>query len=61
MKFCIPVVPAPVVTLTPIVPAASAGAVATICVADTTVKLLAATEPNATALAPDKLLPVSVT
>ena len=54
-------VPAPVVTLTPIVPAASAGAVATICVADTTVKLLAATEPNATALAPDKLLPVSVT
>ena len=42
-------------------PAASAGATAVICMAELTVKLVAATAPNWTAVAPVRLTPVIVT
>jgi len=54
-------VPAAVVTVTSTVPADPAGDSAVIDVAETTVKLFAATEPNLTALAPVKPVPVIVT
>ena len=54
-------VPPGVVTDTFTAPAAFAGVVAVIDVALTTVKLVAATPPNVTAVAPVKLVPVIVT
>ena len=54
-------VPPAVVTMTLTVPTASAGAIAVICVAELTVKLLAAVLPNITAVAPVKLAPVMTT
>ncbi len=53
--------PATVVTTTLTVPGASKGAVAEICVAEFTVKLVAAVDPKATAVAPVRLVPVMVT
>ena len=53
--------PAGVVTVMSTVPAASAGATAVICVAESTVKLVAAVLPKETAVAPVKLVPVMVT
>ena len=50
-----------VVTVTSTVPAAWAGVVAVIWVAETTVKLVAAVAPKSTAVAPVKLVPVMVT
>ena len=52
--------PPVVVTLTSTVPV-PAGEVAVICVAELTVKPVAAVPPKTTAVAPDKLLPVMVT
>ena len=49
------------VTVMSTVPALPAGDVAVICVALTTVKLLAAVTPNLTVVAPVKLVPVMVT
>jgi hypothetical protein len=43
------------------VPADAAGAVAVICVAESTVKLLAAPVPKLTAVAPFRFVPVIVT
>jgi hypothetical protein len=57
----IALVPLGVVTRTSTVPTGSAGATATIDVLEVTVKLAAAIEPNSTAVAPVKLLPVIVT
>ncbi len=54
-------VPPGVVTVTSTVPAVPAGAVAVMLVALLTVKLVAAVEPNLTAVAPVKLVPVIVT
>ena len=54
-------VPPRVITRTSTTPAACGGATAVICVAPLTVKLVAAVEPNSTALAPVKLVPVMVT
>jgi hypothetical protein len=54
-------VPPAVVTLTSTVPALPAGAVAVICVAEFTVKPVAAVAPNVTAVAPDRFVPVNVT
>jgi hypothetical protein len=54
-------VPLGVVTVTSMVPEASAGATAVIAVSDTIVKLVAAVAPNVTALAPVKFVPVIVT
>jgi hypothetical protein len=54
-------VPAGVVTVTSTVPAGAGGAVAVICVEDTTVKLVAGKVPNETPVAPEKLLPLIVT
>ena len=54
-------VPPGVVTVTSTVPAVSAGAVAVMLVALLTVKLVAAVEPNLTAVAPVRLVPVIVT
>jgi hypothetical protein len=54
-------VPPAVVTATSTVPALSAGEVAVICVALLIVKLVAAVDPNATAVAPLRLVPVIVT
>ena len=54
-------VPEAVVTVTLTVPAASAGSTAVICVAELTVKLVAAVLPNFTAVAPVKLVPVMTT
>src|SRR5262245_57599970 len=54
-------VPLGVVTVMWTVPADPAGASAVIWISETTVKLLAATPPNETAVAPRKLLPNSVT
>ncbi|BBH18908.1 hypothetical protein Back11_02530 [Paenibacillus baekrokdamisoli] len=54
-------VPPVVVTLTSTVPALPAGAVAVICVAEFTVKPVAAVAPNVTAVAPDRFVPVNVT
>ena len=53
--------PPVVVTVTSTVPAAPAGEVAVICVAEFTVNVVAATLPNCTALAPVKLAPVMTT
>lgn len=53
--------PPAVVTVTFTAPAEPAGDSAVIDVAETTVKLFAAAEPNLTALAPVKLVPVIVT
>jgi hypothetical protein len=52
--------PTDVVTKTPTVPL-PAGATAVICVAEATLKLVAATLPNVTAVAPVKFVPVMVT
>ena len=49
------------VTVTSTVPAASAGLVAVICVAETTITLVAAVVPKSTAVAPLKPVPVIVT
>ena len=54
-------VPYGVVTVTTTVPADPAGEAAVIEVLDTTVKLVAATPPKCTAVAPVKLVPVIVT
>jgi len=54
-------VPPGVVTVTCTVPAASGGDVAVIAVAELTVKLVAFVEPNLTAVAPVKFVPVIVT
>ena len=54
-------VPPGVVTVTSTAPAVSAGAVAVICEALTTVTLVATFEPNSTAVAPVRLVPVIVT
>ena len=53
--------PPGVVTVTSTVPLDSAGLVAVICVAETTVKLLAAVVPKSTAVAPLRPVPVIVT
>ena len=53
--------PPGVVTVTSTVPAACAGAVAVIWVAETTVKVVAAVAPKSTAVAPVKPVPVMVT
>jgi len=53
-------VPPAVVTVTSTVPAPSAGAVATICVAVSEV-MVAATEPKSATVAPERLVPVMVT
>ena len=53
--------PPGLVTVTSTVPADSAGLVAVICVAELTVKLLAAMVPKSTAVAPVKPVPVIVT
>ena len=53
--------PPAVVTVTSAVPAAPAGDVAVICVALFTVKPAAAVPPNFTLVAPEKLVPVTVT
>jgi hypothetical protein len=54
-------VPPAVVTVTSIAPALPVGVIAVIEVAELTVKLLAATEPNFTDVAPLKSVPVMVT
>ena len=54
-------VPPGVVTVTSTVPAAPAGEVAVIEVADTTVTPVASAVPNFTAVAPVRLVPVMVT
>ena len=54
-------VPPAVVTLTSTVPALPTGAVAVICVAELTVKPVAAVAPKVTAVAPLKFVPVMVT
>ena len=54
-------VPPGVVTVTSTVPAAPAGAVAVMEVVLLTVKVVAAVAPKATAVAPVKLVPVTVT
>ena len=54
-------VPPGVVTVTSTVPALPAGAVAVMLVALLIVKLVAAVEPNLTAVAPVRLVPVIVT
>ena len=54
-------VPPGVVTVTSTVPALPAGAVAVTCEALTTVTLVATFEPNSTAVAPVRLVPVIVT
>ena len=54
-------VPPGVITATSTAPAACAGVVAVMVFALTTVKLVAATPPNVTAVAPVKLVPVIVT
>ena len=48
-------------TTTSTAPAAWAGTTATIVLASTTVKLVAGTPPNVTAVAPVRLVPVMVT
>ena len=53
--------PLAVVTVMFTLPTAPAGAVAVICMADLTVKLLAVLVPNITAVAPVKVVPVMVT
>ena len=53
--------PAGMVTVTSTVPAAPAGEVAVIWVAETTVKAVAAVAPKSTAVAPVKSVPVMVT
>ena len=53
--------PPGVVTVMSTVPALPAGVVAVICEALTTVKLVAAFDPNVTAVAPVRLVPVIVT
>ena len=53
--------PPGVVTVTSTAPAEPAGLAAVICVALSTVKLAALAEPNCTAVAPVKLVPVMVT
>ena len=55
------VVPPGVVTVTPTVPAVPAGVVALTWVGLTTVRLVPATVPNFTAVAPVRLVPVRVT
>ena len=54
-------VPLAVVTVTSTVPAVPAGLVAVICVAELTVKPVAAAVPNSTAVAPVRFVPVMVT
>jgi hypothetical protein len=54
-------VPYGVVTVTSTVPTVPAGAVAVICVAESTVKSLAGVAPNFTAVAPFRLVPVMMT
>jgi hypothetical protein len=54
-------VPPGPVTVTSTVPADPAGAVAVICVAELTVKLVAGVDPKLTAVAPVKLVPEIVT
>ena len=54
-------VPPGVVTVRSTAPADPAGAVAVICVAETTVKLLAAVPPNLTSVAPLRFGPLIVT
>ncbi len=53
--------PSGVVTVTLIVPCERAGAVAVICVALSTVKLVAGVPPKLTAVAPVRLVPVMIT
>ena len=58
----VPLVPVPLAVVTAILPVtAPEGTVAVICVAEFTLKLVAATPPNVTLLAPVKLVPVIVT
>jgi hypothetical protein len=54
-------VPSGVVTRTSTLPDEPAGATAVSCVADRTVKLVAAVPPKVTAVVPRKLVPVTVT
>jgi hypothetical protein len=54
-------VPPGVVTVTSTVPALPGGAVAVICVAPFTVKVVAGIVPNLTAVAPERAVPVIVT
>lgn len=57
----VPDVPYGVTTVTSTTPTVPAGAVAVICVAESTVKLLAAVPPKLTAVAPFRLVPVTTT
>ncbi|KRB26617.1 hypothetical protein ASD94_14065 [Acidovorax sp. Root70] len=54
-------VPPTVVTRTSTVPALPAGAVAVICVAELTVKPVAAVAPKVTAVVPARFVPVTIT